>query len=164
MTDSRPRLPLHLSAIIQISVLIFSSFLFSCSSSSQSDNLSHASAVPPDFRVVTGEGGGFSGLWNGWAIGPRDSVSSWKGRDFGENATFTGRLRPDSLAALWMAVDASHLLDSASNAGATNFTRTLLLRAKGTERKLSWAPGTKTSAAEVLYFRCQTAAARATGQ
>jgi hypothetical protein len=84
--------------------------------------------------MIVGEGGGFSGRWNGYAIQDGDSVYAWRGSGPGENMRFIGRLSTDSIRILWNEVASTHLLDSSSVAVNANYSRILTIRASGNER------------------------------
>jgi hypothetical protein len=120
---------------LPLCVLVFNSLLsLSCSSSPQSGSDSESRHVPGDFQITVGQGGGISGIWQGYAIRGGDSVYAWTGREPESNSTFLGLIPADSLLALWNVLGSTHLLDSASVRTYSNYSRMLSIRVSGVER------------------------------
>lgn len=101
---------------------------------------SEEGGVPDDFRMVFGQGGGFSGFWNGYAIEADGQVTSWTGRTQEADTLASGRLEPADLADLWRRVQEVGVLDRiARDTG--NMTAFIELTAEGRSRRVSWVPG-----------------------
>jgi hypothetical protein len=115
--------------------LVLGTLAVACSSSGTGDN---AAGVPPDLRILVGQGGGFSGLWSGYALNAGDSVFRCNGRLPGENPVWVGLIPHDSLRALWRSIDVLSLLDSASADARANLVHMIAIRAHGRERSFSW--------------------------
>jgi hypothetical protein len=127
----------YLRSFLWISLLL----LFSCSGPPQSGSTTRGGLVPKDFRMSVGEGGGFSGIWSGYTIQGGDSVYAWNGRGPESNPGFLGLIPPDSLLALWNVLSSTHLLDSSSVEGYSNYSRFLSIRASGIERSFQCPVG-----------------------
>jgi hypothetical protein len=123
------------------------------------------SAIAPDFEVVLGSGGGFTGRWTGYRIDGDGTVWSWSGIGVPTDTVRVGRLPADSLLALARALeDASFYADSTAQTG--NVTAMLEVTRGGVTHRSSWIPSVReleppVSPTEAVYWRAQTMAASA---
>jgi hypothetical protein len=131
-----------------------------CSPTSSSSR-NESTPVPTDFKIVFGEGGGFSGLWSGYSIHADDTVYLWKGRSFGENPIFAGTLPHDSLESLWQVIQELQLLERPSNVIRANYVQALAVSADGSEHMFAWEPtmsaDSTTAPAIAIRARCLSA-------
>lgn len=110
--------------------------LVSCSSGQKMS--SDSVAVPPDFQVTLGEGGGFTGQWDGYAVSPSGSVDHLTGRSLGETKASAGQLSADQVRTLWSLIESSSVADLPEISNAGNMTRSLSITANGKSVKNTW--------------------------
>ncbi len=115
-------------------------------------------AMPPDFSIVIGSGGGYSGMWEGHRIDADGAVTAWSGVAEREEARRVGSLSESHMASLWQRIHDDGLLDlQISESG--NLTTFIEMTANGSTRRLSWATGsqaedpTSTAASVYQYVR-----------
>jgi hypothetical protein len=112
--------------------------------SSRSDSQGDIS-VPSDLRLVTGEGGGFAGEWNGYTVDSSGSVFSWQGFKAEENSKRTSILKAAQLRELWKSIADGHFFEIDSS-GTGNMTQFMTVSANGKVHRVSWAkPGATAS-------------------
>jgi len=116
-----------------------------------------SNSFPADLKIVFGEGGGFSGLWSGYAIHTGDTVFQWKGKSFGENPVFAGTLPHDSLEALWQVMRELRLLECPSNVIRANYVQALAVTADSSEHMFAWEPSMSADStmASAIEFRAR---------
>lgn len=103
--------------------------------------------VPPDFVIVLGQGGGFSGMWEGHSVRADGTVTAWRGLDR-EDERHLGTLSAQQLENIWQRLNHDDLLDR-SLAETGNLTSFLEVTAGGSTRRLTWASGADTDDATV---------------
>ncbi len=94
---------------------------------------------PADFSLVFGEGGGFTGLWQGYTINAEGSISSWQGRMAGENAKPSGQLSGKQMKALWQELHKTSFFTQESDERG-NMTAIMRVTANGATKELAWIP------------------------
>jgi hypothetical protein len=115
--------------------------------------------VPADFAVVLGQGGGFTGHWEGYTIQRDGTVLAWGGAKAGDNPEPVGTLEPGQVEALWTRVqEAGFFSEDQDERG--NMTATLRITAGGEENSAYWIPSIEgiepvTTAVEKLYVYCR---------
>ncbi len=114
---------------------------------------------PAEFSIVLGEGGGFAGTWQGYTITGNGVVFSWSGRGARENEQEIGLLAPDTLCALWDAVQPLSAVPSVDSSG--SLVQFLTVAIQDSTRTYSWRPQlgvnlTRTTYQD-LYHRCAVA-------
>lgn len=116
--------------------------------------------VPPDFEMVFGEGGGFTGQWTGHTIRANGAVYSWQGPVAGSNADSTGELRADSLLRIWADLqEIGFFSDSLNESG--NMVAFVRVTAGNQRNRVAWIPGVEgiqppRFPVEALYRRTRT--------
>ncbi|MFT5142007.1 MAG: hypothetical protein ACI80V_002049 [Rhodothermales bacterium] len=94
-------------------------------------------AVPADFFVSVGKGGGFTGLWEGYRVTADGSVFRWKGRGPLALADSVGQMGTEAVGQIWqMAQDEGMLVRTDSIAG--NMTGYIRLEADSQAVELRW--------------------------
>jgi hypothetical protein len=112
-------------------------------------------AAPEDFTMVFGEGGGFTGRWEGYAIQADGAVLAWSGPTAGEERTTVGSLTAAQIDDLWARVQDAKLFDQ--NVRETgNITAFIEVTAGERKHRVSWIPGAEgfeppRSAIDALY-------------
>ena len=138
----------------QLSFVFFLSLLVACSSAKEG-NSSQQSPLPGDFFIEVGEGGGFTGLWQGYSVDSTGAVQELSGRTLGAARAPVGTLSADSLRSLWRHITESGILSEAPSLAAGNMTRTLTITAHGATTRYSWpkslSPERSTARLDDLY-------------
>ena len=120
--------------------------------------------LPDDFRVVIGEGGGFTGAWEGYAFEPDGTIFRWK--DDPENRTHrAGSLTRRQRDELWGRVEQSGYF-SLDHQETGNMTVFLRIAAGQRDHRVSWVPSqssTAPAAAVSLHAYCLKLAREAGG-
>jgi len=137
----------------------------SCQSSETAKpDLYSQTSAPSDFQLVIGEGGGFTGQWNGYIVDSTGTVSSWRGTSPEQNVKRTAKLARKQLDKLWQSITNARFFDI-DTTGTGNMTVAMQVTANGTVHRTSWAkpPGTRSPLApvQVLYDSCRTIVTRA---
>ncbi len=122
---------------------------------------------PADFALMLGQGGGFAGLWEGYAIAPDGAVTAWKGYVAGDNAAPADTLTAAQRQALWERIEVAGFFDY-EREETGNITAFLEVTADGRTHRASWIPRVEgveeiTDPVERLYLYCRDVA-RAAGQ
>jgi hypothetical protein len=117
---------------------------------------------PEDLAVIFGEGGGITGRWQGFTLGPDGSLSEWSGMGITSRSEETKlRTLDDSeMSDLWAKVVE---LDVLSHADATygNMTRAIHLTENGATHVFAWptpVSDATESPAQKLYASCHSVA------
>jgi hypothetical protein len=155
-----------LSAILLISILTIGiGLLFAACQSSETskpDVYSQTSA-PRDFHLMIGEGGGFTGQWNGFVVDSTGTVSSWRGTTPEQNVKRTTKLARPQFEKLWQMILNARYFDI-DTSGTGNMTVAMQVTANGTVHRTSWSKpsGARTRLAPVqaLYDSCRTLVSR----
>lgn len=136
---------------------LLSAFLLASLSACAKENKSSAAgagAVPKDFHLVFGEGGGFTGLWQGHTVTAAGVIYSWKGRRPGENQRPAGRLSGKQVQALWQEIQRAGFFAQEWNERG-NMTAVLRVTANGATREWAWVPSSGSSAAKTAPQQLQ---------
>jgi hypothetical protein len=148
------------SPLISILIIGTALLLASCQSSetTKTDLYSQTSA-PSDFQLVIGEGGGFTGQWNGFVVDSTGAVSSWRGTTPEQNVKRIAKLARQQYEKLWQMIINARYFDI-DTTGTGNMTVAMQVTANGTVHRTSWSKpsGTRTRLApvQVLYDSCRT--------
>ena len=109
----------------------------SCSKTNKQAS-SFAQEVPDDFSIQFGEGGGFTGMWQGYTIKANGDILSWQGRTYGENPESVGTLSQEDVQTIWREVQqASFFSQTLSETG--NMTAIMRVTANDKRHEVSWA-------------------------
>lgn len=115
-------------------------------------------ALPQSLKIVCGQGGGFTGSWQGFTINGNGQVLSWEGQQAESNPEPAGELAPDSLQLLWNQLHAMDFMSIEMEEYANMTAIIEVQTAEGTNR-VSWLP--KLTSLEPLetpidsfYVRC----------
>lgn len=93
----------------------------------------------PDFSVLLGSGGGFTGRSGGYRIEPDGAVWSWTGIGAPMDSSLVGSLAADSLESLARAIDAANFYaDSTNEYG--NITAFLQVTCGDVSHRVNWIP------------------------
>lgn len=120
--------------------------------------------LPPDFHVEIAEGGGFTGLWQGYAVERDGTVTEWSGTP-GNATTRTRRtLAANAVLDLWNAYSADSSLHNQTSDQTGDLTRTLVVTAEKKTVRFSWVPrpsadGTVAALQRYYHFVLQHATA-----
>ena len=143
------------SALLCIFVLVVGA----CSSCDPDTIGQKEKAKPAQFRIVMGEGGGFAGSWQGYTIRGEGTVYAWSGKGARENEHQIGRLSPDTLCALWEAVQGLESIQQADSLG--SLTQFIEITVQDSSKTFSWRPrpgvSTTKTAYQRLHERCAAA-------
>ncbi len=112
------------------------SFIAGCTSSKDVAVLH----VPADFRVAIAEGGGFTGLWQGYSVRADGSVEEWSGPAGRTATTHLGTLSAGAVGQLWNAFRADTLLQGHEFEESGDLTRTLEITADQQTLHHRWIP------------------------
>jgi hypothetical protein len=139
-------------------------FLISCQSTETTKSDPKASAtIPSDFQLVMGEGGGFSGQWNGYVVDSTGTVSTWRGISHDQNVKRSTKLARKQFEKLWQVITNGHFFDI-DTTGTENMTVAMQVTANGTVHRTSWAKpsGTRSplTPVQLLYDSCRTIVTR----
>lgn len=96
-------------------------------------------SVPPDLRVVLGEGGGVTGRWTGRTIAADGTWQQWAGRTAEENPEPGGTIEPEGLRALWTEIVRADFF-SLESGEPGNMTRFLRVTANDRTHEVRWSP------------------------
>ena len=118
-----------------VSILTIISCHTADTSKSESDS---RISVPNDFRLVIGEGGGFTGEWIGNTVDSSGSVLSWRGSQAEKNPRQTSKLKATQLQNLWQSIDEGRFFDRDSS-GTGNMTQIMIVTANGKVHRVTWA-------------------------
>ena len=123
--------------------------------------------VPEDFSIVFGQGGGFTGLWNGFTIRANGSVLAWSGPIQNENSEVIGTLHSEQIQALWGQIKEADYFNQESRESG-NMTTFMEITADSIVHRTSWIPHLEgieepTSPLEILYFSARALAREAGG-
>jgi hypothetical protein len=140
-----------------------STFLFlllgACSKENKSSARS-ADKVPADFNLIFGDGGGFTGLWQGYTVDANGAIYSWQGKIAGENAKPAGKFSAKQMKSLWREIQKADLFTQELDEHG-NMTSIMRVTANGATKELAWIPQlgattAATSAPQELRKYCQT--------
>ena len=109
------------------------------SSSAIAPSNSEAMPVPEDFRLVCGQGGGFTGLWDGFTVQADGQVFSWSGRMAEENLTPAGKLDSEKVNALSSRLEQLGFFSMRLEEYG-NMTAIIDLTSGGQQHRVSWPP------------------------
>ena len=165
MTQFYKEIRSHFSLLGPILILASGLLVISCQSAETTKpDLTPSSTIPSDFQLVIGEGGGFTGLWNGYVVDSTGAVSTWRGISPEQNAKRTAKLARQQFAKLWQTIVNARFFDIDSS-GTGNVTVAMQVTANGTVHRTSWAKPTGTQSpltpVQVLYDSCRTIVTRA---
>jgi hypothetical protein len=120
-------------------------------------------SAPSDFQLMIGEGGGFTGQWNGYVVDSTGTVSTWRGSSPDQNVKRTVKLARQQFDRLWRTIANARFFDI-DTIGTGNMTVAMQVTANGTVHRASWAKpsGTRSHLApvQVLYDSCRTIVSR----
>jgi hypothetical protein len=113
---------------------------------------------------VIGEGGGFTGQWNGYVVDSTGTVSSWRGTSPEQNVKRTAKLGRQQFDKLWHVITNGRFFEIDS-AGTGNMTVAMQVAANGTVHRTSWQKpvGTRSrlTPVQLVYDSCRTIVSRA---
>jgi hypothetical protein len=152
--------PVHLSVVLSLTLVGFS-----CTQSSK--QAVNGKRIPDDLTIVVGQGGGFTGLWQGYTIRADGSVLEWHGKAPEANSNLKGRITQQRLLSIWNQIEQQHFFSiDAREYG--NMTITMRVTANQRTHEVSWPGGTEQSALsadlKALYDFCVDAARSADGK
>ncbi|MCK4306419.1 MAG: hypothetical protein KAY24_19410 [Candidatus Eisenbacteria sp.] len=119
--------------------------LASCSRSEQRNSSqtgksrSSAGALPTDLTIVFGEGGGFTGLWEGYTIQPDGNVLHWRGPVAEQDPQQVGRLSETDRRDLWAKIRQQDFFAQESREPG-ELTRFFRVTADGKTHQIQWVP------------------------
>lgn len=113
--------------------------------------------VPPDFRMMLGQGGGVTGRWSGFTIDSDGSIVEWSGAVAGSNPHPAGTLTLEQAAAIWHDVVGIEFFSQEIDERG-EMTAFLKVNADSLEHRVSWIPGAEDMEppkhpVEALYWR-----------
>jgi len=150
------------SAILFCVVSILTILACHSSDSSRSGSRSDSS-VPSDFHLVIGEGGGFTGEWNGNTVDSTGLIFSWRGAKAEQDAKQISRLKTAQFHELWQSIEEGRFFDIDSS-GFGNMTEFMMVSANGKVHRVSWAKQGPTASdltpVQRIYNTCRGIIAR----
>ena len=139
--------------------LLTLTFLACHSFDSTKSETSSLVSPPHDFKLIIGEGGGFTGQWAGYTIDSTGAVLSWRGRIAEDDSKPSGRLGRNQIAELWGKIDNAHFFEI-DTSGSGNLTQLMIVTANGKTHRASWAKQdatiSKRSPIQDLYDVCRS--------
>ncbi len=118
-------------------VVAIASFMAIWSCSHIRSNNSMQKDPRPEFSLLFGEGGGITGLWQGFTVGADGLILRWEGRVAGENAKTAGFLSRDELVSIWKrSTELGLLAPGISQKG--DLTYYVLLTSNGSKKEYTW--------------------------
>ena len=96
-------------------------------------------ALPQQLKIVCGQGGGFTGSWQGFTINGDGQVLSWNGQQAEANPEPAGELASDSLQILWHQLDAMDFMNIEMEEYA-NLTAIIEVQTEEGTNRVSWLP------------------------
>ena len=119
-----------------LGLLMIALLAFACSKTKKPAG-SNSQDIPADLQIQFGEGGGFTGMWQGYTIQADGTVSTWQGRTVGDKPEVIGKLSSEQLQALWREVQsADFFAQSLSETG--NMTAILQVTANKKQHVVKW--------------------------
>lgn len=120
-------------------------------------------SIPSDFQLTTGEGGGFTGRWNGYIVDSTGTVFSWRGITPGQNTVRITKLARPEFDKLWQTIVNARFFDI-DTMGTGNITLTMQVMAAGKVHRASWAKPAETQSrpapVHILYDSCRAIVSR----
>jgi hypothetical protein len=101
--------------------------------------------APPDFRLLIGKGGGFTGQWRGFTVHADGGVWTWSGLGMPEDSTRAGALNRADLDSVWADVLSGRLFDRTTE-GSGNLSARVEVSGGHKTRVLTWASGLRSDA------------------
>ncbi len=134
---------------------LFVLLFVACSAGRTDDTSQETGPLPPgDFHCEVGEGGGFTGLWNGFDVDSTGNVSRLSGRRPNELRTPQGSLPEGAFKALWRHIVESSILTNPYTPTTGNMTRSLIVTANRRTVRITWVEGEeRTRALDQVYTR-----------
>jgi len=153
------------SLLSSILIIVTGLFIVSCQSSETTKpDLYSQTSAPSDFQLVIGEGGGFTGQWNGYIVDSAGTVSTWRGISPDQNVKRTAKLARKQFDKLWQVIANARFFEI-DTTGTGNMTVALQVTANETVHRTSWAKpsGIRSPLApvQVLYDSCRAIVSRA---
>jgi hypothetical protein len=116
-----------------------------------------ATAELPAFRLICGEGGGFTGRYGGFTVQPDGQVVTWQGIDADSApTTFIGTVSAADRRRLWNALtDAGFFAREVNEPG--NMNRFVRVEAPADTQMWNWSytPGPDSTARATVWAACQ---------
>jgi len=94
---------------------------------------------PADFALTFGEGGGFTGRWQGYTIQAEGSIYAWQGKMAGDHAILSGKLTEEQMRLLWRELEKEKFFEQELDQRG-NMTAILRVTASGKTKELAWVP------------------------
>ncbi len=116
--------------------------LFSCCGTHE--KTAERPARPENLTIVFGEGGGFSGQWQGYTIEPDGAILQWQGRAAGAKPSPAGMLNESAFDHLWNEIHDRDILQTTGTAPG-NMTRFISITSGQETHRISWAMDAKDS-------------------
>ncbi len=110
---------------------------------SRSPDPKSAAALPSDFTVVFGVGGGAIGLWEGYTVQPDGALLSWRGAFAELNPAPAGQLDPAVLRSIWEEVGKANFFENKVRDHG-EYEHFIRVTAGGKTHEASWVPMTRT--------------------
>ena len=152
------------SLLVKILAVAITTSLLSCQTFETSKSESRFdTSIPSDFQLTIGEGGGFTGRWNGFIVDSTGTVFSWRGITPGQNTERITKLARPEFDQLWQTIINARFFDI-DTTGTGNITLTMQVTAAGKVHRASWAKPAETqprlAPVQVLYDACRTIVSR----
>lgn len=147
------------AALLEVAFLILTLSFLACQSSrsTQSESRSLVS-VPRDFRLVIGEGGGFTGQWTGFTVDSSGAIFSWRGQMAEQSQKQYARFSSRRFNELWQKIADAHFFDI-DTSGTGNMTQFMIVSANGKVHRTSWAKASETDSpntpVQCIYDSCR---------
>ena len=131
---------------LTLTVFMAVSLLTGCGPKKQEESAERSDAraenrPPADFAAMVGQGGGVTGLWQGYTMEAGGDVQAWEGRMAGENPKPAGRLGRDDRSRLWRLVQEKSFLSMEPGVPG-NMTYFLEVTADAKTHRVQWSDAT----------------------
>ncbi len=123
-----------------ITALVLAVFQACSPSHSTMNSTEGIPAVPPDLKIILGDGGGLAGTWNGFTVIAPDSILRWKGSEPGVNPAPAGVLDRDTLLTWWQFIRDQRIMQKPSIRKTANYLQALSFLTGGTRVDFVWSP------------------------
>ena len=114
-------------------------------------------AIPAQFSIMFGQGGGFTGRWSGYTIEADGTLLKWDGRYAEDGAKPIAQLTPEQMGSLWQCVNDHNFFDRIREEYG-NQTAIMRVTAEADTHRVSWKPVVRESKypltpLDSLYFQ-----------
>jgi hypothetical protein len=145
---------------IALALLVIARFTSCSSDLSGNDLTGKCQKIPVDFKILVGEGGGFTGERHGYTLAADGTIVAWSAIADTQSAQEVGTMSPDTVRGFWDTAREQRLMERGSQTATGNFVQTISITARDSTVTFSWIPvftGSPRSDIADFRFRCYEA-------